>query len=307
MSEEKICRNCEYYDDGTGEKRTAKNGDCHNSHSSPRFQTDPYQTCKGFYPDTTRSKPMDRDKLKQPKKLFQTKFGKPEGNCFSTCLAMLLDLSIEEVPCFHDEKGKWYQDYRKWLKPLGYDFVSMAPSWSDEQYKPYCPQVYCIGSGKSPRGEFDHSTVYFGNELYHDPHPDGTGVVTLKDFIYLIPLLPLIESREVDDDVIYLKDAFLCQAKEYDRREGLLKSKLAHETRRADDLYNKTINELEQELTRLKSDKATIRVPAKIYFGGRDSPQEKHRHQRIGFNDAIDKITELNPDKTIVEDNPKGE
>jgi len=48
-----VCRECEYYDDGTGIKRTGKSADCLNNHSSPRFQTKPNMTCKGFYPNTT--------------------------------------------------------------------------------------------------------------------------------------------------------------------------------------------------------------------------------------------------------------
>ena len=42
MKEIKICKNCEYFD----------NGDCLNSWSSPRFTTTPENTCKGFYPNT---------------------------------------------------------------------------------------------------------------------------------------------------------------------------------------------------------------------------------------------------------------
>ncbi len=47
-----ICRNCEYYDDGTGEKRTAKSGDCLNRYSL-RFTPERDFTCKEFYPLTT--------------------------------------------------------------------------------------------------------------------------------------------------------------------------------------------------------------------------------------------------------------
>lgn len=43
-----ICRNCKYYDDGTGEKTTAKSGDCYNLHS-PRFSPEWDFSCKEFY------------------------------------------------------------------------------------------------------------------------------------------------------------------------------------------------------------------------------------------------------------------
>lgn len=48
---ERICRNCEWYDDGTGERRTAESGDCLNSFG-PRFQTKPTDTCPHWLSDT---------------------------------------------------------------------------------------------------------------------------------------------------------------------------------------------------------------------------------------------------------------
>lgn len=57
---ERICRSCEYYDDGTGEKRTGLSGDCRNTHSSTRLQTRPEWTCEGFC-----LHPPDLEKLQQ--------------------------------------------------------------------------------------------------------------------------------------------------------------------------------------------------------------------------------------------------
>jgi len=133
--------------------------------------------------------------VEKPKKLQQTKFGVPEGNCFATCLAMLLNMAIEDVPNYKEGEGEWYQNYRKWLLPLGYDFMAVQ-GW-DKESKPFQPKVFSIVSGKSPRGDFDHSVIYFGSEIYHDPHPDGTGIETIKDCIYLLPIDTLY-SQELD-------------------------------------------------------------------------------------------------------------
>lgn len=46
-----FCRNCEWYDDGTGLKRTAEMGDCLNTWA-PRFTTRPDQSCSRFKSDT---------------------------------------------------------------------------------------------------------------------------------------------------------------------------------------------------------------------------------------------------------------
>ena len=48
----KVCRECEYYDDGTGLNRTANSGDCHNP-SSPRFTPEADFSCDKFYPNTS--------------------------------------------------------------------------------------------------------------------------------------------------------------------------------------------------------------------------------------------------------------
>lgn len=48
LSSTRICRNCEFYDDGTGERRTAASGDCLNTFA-PRFQTKPGETCERFF------------------------------------------------------------------------------------------------------------------------------------------------------------------------------------------------------------------------------------------------------------------
>lgn len=54
MTMERICRNCEYYDDGTGEHRTADSGDCLNRWG-PRFQMKPTDTCPHWFADSSPS------------------------------------------------------------------------------------------------------------------------------------------------------------------------------------------------------------------------------------------------------------
>jgi len=52
-----LCRNCEYFDGGgLGIDGVPKDfhGDCLNRHSSPRFETTQDDTCKGFFPCSTR-------------------------------------------------------------------------------------------------------------------------------------------------------------------------------------------------------------------------------------------------------------
>ena len=121
------------------------------------------------------------------KKVYQTKFGKPEGNCFPACIASILEIDIDQVPNIHEGKGVWYQKYKQWLNKYDLDFVALS-GW-DEQSKDHCPQVYAIVGGISPRGLL-HSTVYFGLDMVHDPHPDGGGVKDITEWIYIVAKFP---------------------------------------------------------------------------------------------------------------------
>ncbi|NQT33228.1 MAG: hypothetical protein HQ594_06125 [Candidatus Omnitrophica bacterium] len=127
------------------------------------------------------------------KPVFQTKFGKLEGNCFSACIASILECSIEEIPCFLEPKGTWYQKYKKWLVQYNLDFVAIS-NWEGET-KPYCPDVYCIVSGMSPRNLM-HSVVFLKTEMVHDPHPEGGGVKDITDWIYIVPKYPRLNHEK---------------------------------------------------------------------------------------------------------------
>ena len=124
------------------------------------------------------------------KKVFQTKFGK-EGNCFSACIASILELSIDDVPCFLEDAGMWYFNYQQWARKHNLDLVGIT-EWGKETIG-FIPQVYSIVSGLGPRG-LQHSTVYFGNEMVHDPHPEEGGVKDITDWIYIVSKYPKIEE-----------------------------------------------------------------------------------------------------------------
>ena len=116
-------------------------------------------------------------------KVNQTIFTVPGGNCFSACVASLLELSLDQVPYFMDHED-WFSEFLKWLDQYGYWAIPipLTNSWK--------PNGYCILSGKSPRGNFDHSVVANGLTIIHDPHPSQQGIETIVDAIILIPKIP---------------------------------------------------------------------------------------------------------------------
>lgn len=117
----------------------------------------------------------------------QTTFGAPGGNCFSACIASLLELRIEDVPYFMDS-SRWWEDFETWLLPLGY-FPLLVPL--DGEWAP--PGLHVL-SGTSERGA-RHSVVARGREIVHDPHPGRAGLVTRDRTVVLVPLDP---SRRTD-------------------------------------------------------------------------------------------------------------
>lgn len=130
-------------------------------------------------------------------KIYQTKFGK-EGNCFPACLASILEIPIEGIPNFQSENGEWYFNYKKWFRRRGLDLLALnGNSWPKDMIG-YCPQVYAIVSGKTPRG-LDHATVYLGGNLVHDPYLGGGGIENIIDWIYIVPVHPKLTKEVVDE------------------------------------------------------------------------------------------------------------
>ncbi|NUP12948.1 MAG: hypothetical protein HOW73_43465 [Polyangiaceae bacterium] len=118
------------------------------------------------------------------KPVDQTTFGHPGGNCFSACVASLLDLSIDAVPYFmgHDD---WYRAFNEWLAPRGYHALTFQVG----DWVPPADAVLILG-GQSPRGA--HAVVARGLTVVHDPHPSRDGLVVIEDATFLIPLTPYV-------------------------------------------------------------------------------------------------------------------
>jgi len=129
--------------------------------------------------------------------IHQTKFGKG-GNCFSACIASILELKIDDVPLFI-EKGKWYHEYQIWLRSHDLDFIALKPWLSQEEI--YIPNVYSIVSGDGPRGLL-HSVVYLESNMVHDPHPEGGGVKNVIDWIYIVPKKPKRIQGEAEKEKV---------------------------------------------------------------------------------------------------------
>ena len=128
--------------------------------------------------------------------VLQTQFYDPtmpvdeqRGNCLQAALASLLDLSLEDVPHFvqdhvnHDgdnvHEWNWWHCMRKWLKSRGFYIISAGTRAPE-------PGEYVLATGPSPRGKgIHHVVISLDGLLAHDPHPDGTGLMSV-DHVYMI-------------------------------------------------------------------------------------------------------------------------
>jgi len=114
----------------------------------------------------------------------QTKLHKPPitGNCMNAAFASILEIDIESIPCFEDMSvDKWFPELLRWLDGIGFYLLR----WEQEVYLP----CYFIANGPSPRG-VEHSVVYKGENMVHDPHPSRAGVEKVTSVWVLIPLDP---------------------------------------------------------------------------------------------------------------------
>ncbi len=61
------------------------------------------------------------------KKVFQTTYGKPHGNCMQAAVASLLNKELKDVPNFIEYGDEWLSEIEIFLKKNGYEFSDEAP------------------------------------------------------------------------------------------------------------------------------------------------------------------------------------
>lgn len=136
----------------------------------------------------------------------QTEFSTKEGtfgNCFSACLASILEMPIEKVPNFMTlSNGEdVIKGASQWL--IQYGFILLHRPILKEGDKPdlfwYHTQqgfdLYYIVTGISPRKNplkpdehLKHACVSRMYQIVHDPHPDKNGLLKITDYYFLLAL-----------------------------------------------------------------------------------------------------------------------
>jgi len=108
---------------------------------------------------------------------MQTKFGKG-GDCFSACIASILELPLSDVPVFCDYPN-WREQTNIFLAEFGLAYVDIhLPGDLRDNLVEYWG--YHIIAGKSSRG-LRHAVVGYKGTMIHDPHPSGDGLMPEVD------------------------------------------------------------------------------------------------------------------------------
>lgn len=125
----------------------------------------------------------------------QTKFGSPDGNCFSACVATIFELPLDHVPDFKGDR--WRENLTDWL----FSNYSLVPQFIQTKLggglivQTEIPHlIYSIACGPGPRGP-RHSVVRLGPSMAWDPHPDATGLKEMDEYILFVTPNPLALKR----------------------------------------------------------------------------------------------------------------
>lgn len=128
--------------------------------------------------------------MSKPKLISQVK----RTDCFSACVATLLDLELKDVPIFR--KDGWYKDSRKWLNSIGWDalFQDVDGTW-DEWSKWLNEDHYLIGHEYWQSEDQHHAFVLKGGKRFFDPAADrNDGKGKIIGIYFLMPLRPFIKE-----------------------------------------------------------------------------------------------------------------
>ncbi len=103
--------------------------------------------------------------------------GNPRANCLQACLAMVLNMPIEE--CFDitdPELGDyWVEPLEQWASQRGY---TMRTGIKAPTGIPY------IANGPTDAREGVHGVVCINKELFHDPHPSRAGLTSTNYYMW---------------------------------------------------------------------------------------------------------------------------
>lgn len=126
------------------------------------------------------------------KKVFQTRYGKGNGNCFQAAIASILELPFEEVPDFCNQytNQKYYDEFVKWLNTKGYSAIPLMYETTLE----YLKGCYYLASGINDNG-IRHCVIFKDGKQIHNPNKRCQHEDIKPDMVDIIfPLNPVLKE-----------------------------------------------------------------------------------------------------------------
>lgn len=112
-------------------------------------------------------------------KVFQTRYGKEEGNCYQACLASILEMKLEDVPDFcnlyKEPFGQWQIEANKWLRRFGLATITIQPNFRSVHDKEVLKGCHLIVTGKNNDG-VNHCCIYKNGACIHNPNKKCKGI-----------------------------------------------------------------------------------------------------------------------------------
>jgi hypothetical protein len=139
------------------------------------------------------------------KAVYQTKYGRPNGNCWMACIASILEVPLETCPdlskhwCDEDAPDWWIASY-EFVREHGFQLICLPVErrippvlvWPDG----HTPRGLSIASGMVynrpdyPNGIM-HACVALNGDVIHDPNNlHGEGLDFISDYTVLVPICP---------------------------------------------------------------------------------------------------------------------
>jgi hypothetical protein len=136
-------------------------------------------------------------------KVYQEVLDPEDGDCFSACVASVLEIRLDEVPLFQTPT---HPGFMPWLAERGLTAMMFDAAQSDKPAAEWLvPYGFSIAVGKSPSGLHGHAVVAFDGEYFHDPSPKAKGLFLDGPPYFFLGIalsqvgavIPLIESGRV--------------------------------------------------------------------------------------------------------------
>lgn len=119
----------------------------------------------------------------------RTKVMQRPNGCWAACISTLTGIPVGEFPSVPDdarEESWWDENGTRLRNEI--TAVLRKHGWRKDSTWTDIPRGFAMAYGTSPRG-YEHAVVVHDGELWHDPHPEGGGLLNVSQYEILVPII----------------------------------------------------------------------------------------------------------------------